>query len=220
MRAALIPMKELTQAKMRLADVLDRHERQELALAMLTDVVTACIESGRFDRVAVLSRDSEALWQARELGGYPLAEPATGTGLNDGLTFGVRYLARRVGVVELLIVPADIPLITAEDLRAAVDAIAESGDRLAIVRARDGGTNAMAMRPAESVAMRFGPASAEAHIGDARARGIDVVELSLERVAFDVDSPEDLEALPSLPAGAATSGWIAARSDYVRRHGD
>ena len=52
MRAALIPMKPLAEAKMRLADVLDQRERAELALAMLVDVVTACEDSEMFDRVA------------------------------------------------------------------------------------------------------------------------------------------------------------------------
>lgn len=215
MRVALIPMKDLAGAKMRLADVLDREQRAELALAMLTDVIVACTESGCFDGVVVVSADSDVCWHARELGAKPLAEPATLSGLNDGLTFGQRYIGRRMGAGELVILPADVPLIRADDVRSVVDALAPEGSRVVIVRARDGGTNALAMRPPEAIPMRFGLDSADAHTAEARAAGLDAFELAIERLQFDVDAPEDVEALASLPAGAATAGWLAARADLA-----
>jgi 2-phospho-L-lactate guanylyltransferase len=216
MRAALIPMKSFRLAKLRLADALDEDERAELAEAMFVDVITACNDSDCFDLVAVISEDSEVFWRARELGAKPLAEPATLSGLNEGLTFGQRYLARRVAVDELVILPADIPLARAEDVRSVVDALAGMTARVVVVRARDNGTNALAMRPPEAVAMRFGKDSADAHASDARAAGVELFELENERLAFDVDSAEDVESLAQLPAGAATAGWLAARAHYAR----
>jgi 2-phospho-L-lactate guanylyltransferase len=201
---------------MRLADVLDAQARSELALAMLTDVIVACRESGCFDEVRVVSSDSEVFWHARELGAKPLAEPATLSGLNEGLTFAQRYMARRVAVSELVIVPADVPLARADDVRAIVDALGGVEGRMVIVRARDNGTNALAMRPPEAVPMRFGRDSADAHIEAARAAGVDVIEIENERLAFDVDAAEDVEALASLPVGAATAGWLAARTHFAQ----
>jgi 2-phospho-L-lactate guanylyltransferase (CobY/MobA/RfbA family) len=87
-----------------------------------------------------------------------------------------------------------------------------------LVRSRDNGTNALALRPPEAVAMRFGRDSADAHRTAAEAAGVEVVELELERLAYDIDSAEDLEALPSLPVGAATRGWIEARAHYAAGH--
>jgi len=213
MRAALIPMKQLSQAKMRLADVLDREQRAELTLAMLADVIAACSASGCFDEIAVVSNDSEVFWRARELGARPLAEPATlGGGLNEGVTFAQRYLGRRVAVSELVILPADMPLVRAEDVRAVVDALgAGEGPRVVIVRSRDNGTNALALRPPEVIDVRFGRDSADAHADTARAAGVPLVELALERLAFDVDAPEDLDALTTLPVGAATRRYLRAR---------
>jgi 2-phospho-L-lactate guanylyltransferase len=219
MRAALIPMKELAQAKMRLADVLDRRERSELALAMLTDVVVACRESQRFDEVAVIGNDSEVAWHARELGAKPLAEPATLSGLNESLTFGQRYLARRMAVDELLILPADIPLVRADDLREVVDALAgASGARAVLVRSRDNGTNALALRPPEAIGMRFGRNSGDAHRAAADAAAVEVIELTNTRIAFDIDAPEDLDELTAAMCGAATAGWLAARAHYAAEH--
>jgi 2-phospho-L-lactate guanylyltransferase len=205
-------MKELAGAKMRLADVLDARERSELALAMLTDVIRACIESACFEIVAVISGDSEVHWHARELGAKPLAEPKTLTGLNEGLTFGQRYLGRRMAASELVILPADVPLITPDDVRAVVDALGDTGSRVVLVRAGDNGTNALAMRPVEAIPMCFGRESADAHASAARGAGIELVELQLERLRFDVDAPDDVPAMASMAVGASTRGWIDARA--------
>ncbi|HYM15313.1 MAG TPA: 2-phospho-L-lactate guanylyltransferase [Dehalococcoidia bacterium] len=213
MRAALIPMKELSQAKLRLAPALDAAARAELALAMLADVIAACAESGCFDLIAVVSNDSTVFWHARELGATPIAEPAAlGGGLNAGLTFAQRYLARRVAVSELVILPADVPLARADDIRAVVDALAAPPDRprCVLVRSRDNGTNALALRPPEAVAPAYGRNSADAHRAAALAASIDLVELTLERLAFDVDAPDDLTELETLPAGPATRRFLAA----------
>lgn len=218
MRAALIPMKDLAQAKMRLADVLDRHERAELALAMLTDIIVACKEAGCFDLINVISADSEVFWTTRELGAKPIAEPATLSGLNEGLTFGQRYLARRIAVSELVILPADIPLARPDDILGVVAALDTPGDRAVVVRSRDGGTNALALRPPEAIAMHYGRGSADAHLAAAAAAGIETIELQNERLAFDVDAPEDLIEMASLAVGAATAGWLEAHAHYAAEH--
>ncbi|MBF6599782.1 MAG: 2-phospho-L-lactate guanylyltransferase [Dehalococcoidia bacterium] len=217
MRAALIPMKGLAQAKMRLADLLDGRERRELVLAMLTDVIVACSESRCFDLVAVVTNDNDVCSRARDLGARPIVEPDTLrppsgiAALNNGLTFGRRYLARRVHIDELVILPADLPLARADDVRAVVDALgAGAGARAVLVRSADGGTNALALRPPEAIAMRFGRGSADAHRAEAEAAGIEPVEIELERLRFDVDAPADVAALSKLPLGAATRGWLDA----------
>lgn len=199
---------------MRLADVLDQRERAELALAMLVDVATACVDSEMFDKVGVVSSDSEVFWQMRELGALPIAEPATLSGLNDGLTFGVRYLARRVGCDEVVIFPADVPLVRPMDVCTVVNALAGAERRVVLVRAGDNGTNALGLRPPEVIPMRFGVDSASAHRSEAEAVGADVVELELERLAFDVDAAGDVATLAARSVGGATRGWIDARASY------
>ncbi len=61
MRIALIPVKELSQAKARLAPVLDGERRRELALALYRDVLAAALACPALDGVAVVSRDRDAL---------------------------------------------------------------------------------------------------------------------------------------------------------------
>ncbi len=207
-------MKLLGDAKMRLADVLDQRERAELALAMLVDVITACNESEMFDQVHVVSSDSEVFWHAREAGARALAEPATLSGLNDGLTFGVRYLARRQAAEEVIIFPADLPLLRPEDVCTVVNALAGAERRIVLVRATDNGTNALALRPPEIIPMRFGHDSASKHRAEADGAGVECVELDLPRLAFDVDAAEDVASLAARAVGGATRGWLDARASY------
>jgi len=216
MRVALIPMNELAQAKTRLADVLDRAGRAELALAMLTDVIAACDESGCFDRIVVVSNDEAVLDHARDLGAETLAEPdGLSGGLNGSLEFGRRYVARD-GASELVILPADMPLARADDLRAVIDAFeATAAPRVVLVRSRDNGTNALALRPPEAISMHFGRNSADAHRAAADAAAVPVIEVANERLAYDIDAAEDLAAMPGLPVGAATRGWIDAHARYA-----
>lgn len=215
MRGALIPMKSPAESKSRLADVLDARERTELALAMFVDVITACNDSEMFDIVGVVSSDSDVFWAAREHGAKAIAEPATLSGLNDGLTFGVRYLARRAGCDEVVVFPADIPLVRPIDICSVVNALAGRHDRrIVLVRAADNGTNALGLRPPEAIPMRFGRDSASAHAAEAGSAGIECVELDLERLRFDVDTAADVETLATMAVGAATRGWIDARASY------
>jgi 2-phospho-L-lactate guanylyltransferase len=208
-------MKSPAASKSRLAGVLDERERAELALAMLVDVITACNDSEMLDIVAVVSSDSDVFWVTREHGATPIAEPATLSGLNDGLTFGVRYRARRVGCDEVVIFPADIPLVRPVDVCSVVNALAGHDDRrVALVRASDNGTNALGLRPPEVIPMRFGHDSASAHAAEAVAASVECMELDLERLRFDVDAAADVDALAKMAVGAATRGWLDARASY------
>jgi 2-phospho-L-lactate guanylyltransferase len=209
-------MKSLRDAKMRLAGALDADERYELALAMLVDVIEVCKDSACFDVIAVVSDDSEVFWQTREHGAKPLAEPKTLAGLNDSLTFGQRYLARRVAVSELVVLPADIPAATPEDIRSVIEALGDRERACVVAPSRDNGTNALALRPPELLPMRYGRDSADRHAAAATDTGIEPVILRNERLAFDVDSADDLELLGSMVAGAATRGWLDARAARER----
>jgi len=219
-------MKELSQAKMRLADVLDRGERAELALAMLTDVISACEASRCFDAICVVSGDREVLSYASDLGARPLAEPTEARwssgvqALNAGLAFALRQLAENDRADEVVIVPADIPLLQPTDIRAVVDALTSGdGSRVVMAPSADNGTNALALRPPQLIPMRFGSNSADAHRLAAIGAGVEPVVLDLPRLRFDVDSPDDLRALESSDAGAATRGWLDARAHQHARGG-
>lgn len=186
MRIALIPVKELSQAKARLAPVLDSETRRELALALYRDVLAAALACPALDGVAVVSRDRDALSLAVEAGAESLLEPG---GLNEALTSASQTMAER-GVDRLVVLAADLPLAAPDDIAT----IAQAGADVALVPSEDGGTNALALAPGV-IAFRFGPDSARRHLAAAGAAGLHSLRLELPTLALDIDTPDDLARL-------------------------
>lgn len=206
-RIALIPVKELSQAKARLAPVLDDVARRELALAMYRDVLAAALACDALDAVAVVTRDAEVLSLAEAAGAEGLAEPG---GLNEALASASEQVARR-GVERLLVVASDLPFVTSDDIAAVLRAVAD----VAVAPAKDGGTNALALSPG-AIPFRFGPGSARRHLEEARARRLRGRQLELRPLAFDVDTPEDLGQLrTAVEDGAPVGAYTAALFETI-----
>lgn len=197
MRVALIPVKELSLAKARLAPVLDEGGRRLLTLAIFRDVLAAALDCPALDGVAVTTRDRDILSLAANRGAQPLPDPG---GLNVALRSASRALAER-RATRLVILAADLPLVTPEDIAAVAEAAAE----IAIVPSKDGGTNAMALPPG-AIPFRFGPDSAERHVEEAQRAGLRVDRLHLPRLTLDIDTPEDLDRLRLAAAATGPVG--------------
>jgi len=190
---AIIPVKALPAAKQRLAAVLPPLARQQLVLTMLRSVLTAIAEAGGIDRTLVVTPDATVAELALGEGAQVLRE-ARAHGLNAavraGLARAVAGAARRA-----LVLPADVPLITASELKGLL-ASAGGSPRVALVPAADGeGTNAMLLEPPTAIKPSFGPGSYMRHLAQALARRLDVEVLHLPGLARDIDCPCDLERL-------------------------
>ena len=98
----------------------------------------------------------------------------------------VEAALREIGPGPVLVVNADLPSLTADDLRALNRAIPESG--VALAPARDGTTNALGLSDATLFAPLYGPGSAARFRAHAE-RAVDVVRPGLRD---DVDTPADL----------------------------
>lgn len=197
---ALIPAKSLAEAKSRLAPALDPDERAAVALTMLRTVARAAVQAISIEAAAVISHDHRALVVADELGAQPLSEH--GQGLNHALYLGRRWALEQVKADALLVILSDLPDLTSADL----DELLMLDNRAAVVIApsKDGGTNALLLRPPDAIPFRFGPDSAAKHAREARQRGLAVKLLRRPRLAFDVDTPDDvLDAFPASPTPAA-----------------
>lgn len=200
MIAAIVPAKALDQAKGRLAALLSESERRELALAMLEDVVRALTAAPAINTVAVVSPDADVRALAAELGAKAIEEPASVRGINQALSHALASLSPVPDAV--VVVLADVPLITPDDVQAAIEALPERG--LVLCPSHDNGTSLLAMRPAGLIPFRFGPKSFSLHKREAAARSIPTEVLRIESLSRDIDSPEDLRELAAHPADTAT----------------
>lgn len=196
MRIAVVPMKPLSDAKARLRPVLSPDERRTLSLAMLSDVVAA---ARGFDLVWVLQSDDEAANVAVSGGAEARLDPAPGEGLNASLAAATAQ-AIAAGATGLLVVSADVPAATPDDLTV----LADSSGVCMAPDASGTGTNALWRSPADAIAVSFGRRSRAAHEAAALAAGVPFRALELPRLAADVDTAEGLTAVWALGIGAAT----------------
>ena len=119
MNTILVPVKNLAGAKQRLAEVLTAEQRRSLAEAMLRDVLEALAQLDQPESIFIVTGDalvadfaSEHRFDviadhenAGETAAIALATDVTASGGSDGV----------------LVIPADVPLITAAEIKAILE---------------------------------------------------------------------------------------------------
>ena len=192
----LVPVKNLSGAKQRLAALFDQPTRTELAQAMLADVLETVGTWTNRPEVAVVTSDPFALLLAHQFHFSVIPDHANRS-QTDAIEMATSFCETR-GVESTLVIPGDIPLIQSWELEEIQQSAPAQGSVL--VRAADGrGTNAIYRRPAGLFPARFGNDSFEPHYAAAQATGKPCVVLSLPGIALDVDTPSDLRALAAAP---------------------
>jgi 2-phospho-L-lactate guanylyltransferase len=199
----IIPVKGLATGKTRLAPRLDGAQRRELNERLLRRALNAAAGYGSPARTLVVSACEAALRLAREFGAeelHELGEPA----LNSALHSAADH-ARARSASELLILHADLPRVTTEDLAALIET-GRAEDAVASATNRDGtGTNALYLPSAAPFVFRFGENSRALHIEAACAADLAFTEMRIAGLAFDVDTPQDLAELDSCLASREVS---------------
>jgi 2-phospho-L-lactate guanylyltransferase len=195
---AVVPVKNLEDAKQRLAGVLSAPERCALFRAMLENVLSALARGRDLAGVVLVTRDAEARALAARYGARVLEEQAN-RGHTAASSFGARTLARE-GVAGMVQLPADIPLVTPEDVAALLQAHG-CAPAVTLAPSRDErGSNAVACSPADALPLRFGDDSYVPHLRRARSLGIEPRVVRRPGLELDVDTPEDLLAFLATPS--------------------
>jgi 2-phospho-L-lactate guanylyltransferase len=161
-----------------------RRVRRLVSLAMLGDVLAACLPLGG---TRVVTSDADAAALAHEAGADVVGDPGGGQGpaVQSGLA-GVEPGAT-------LVVNSDVPCAVPADLRALLAATPAGG--VALVEAVDGTTNALSISAAEAFAPLYGPDSAARFRAHARELGVDSVSVAIPNLSEDVDTIADLKRL-------------------------
>jgi 2-phospho-L-lactate guanylyltransferase len=204
-----VPVKSLAAGKSRLAAALGRAGAEALALAMLEDVVAALLATPRLRAVAVVTPDAAVAEAARRAGARVIG--GEDAGLNAALERAARTLAPWCAD-GLLVVLGDVAGVRAAEIERVLDALAAGpAPRAVLAPTRDGGTGALARRPADAFAPRFGPTSAQRHREAAARAGVPLAELALPGLALDLDDEQALRAfLAGEGGGPRTRARLAA----------
>ena len=207
----LIPVKNLKDAKQRLAPVLDQFLRTELAQAMLFDVLELLSSWPNRPDVSLVTNDPFALELASNFG-YQVIPDHSDRGETEAIELATQLCTRR-GTGFTLVIPGDIPLITVLELDQIFKAAPEEGSVL-VPSSDKRGTNAVFRRPAGLFPLRFGNDSFMPHLTAAQATGKSCTVLSLPGMAMDIDTPSDLRELAAMP-GETRSQRLARQWDLT-----
>lgn len=205
---ALVPIKARPDCKGRLSTWLEPSARLDVVREMIVRVMAALREAPSVERIAVVTPERDSV-PADVL---VLDDP--GRGLNAALDFGRQALIDR-GVDEIVVLHADLPLVTAADIELLVARGRQTG--LAIAPDTAGkGTNALYLSPPADFAFHFGADSCRLHLAEAARQGRVPDIVRARGLEFDLDRGEDLlqlraqgdarfASLQLLPVGGA---WL------------
>ena len=193
---AIVPVKPLRRGKSRLAGILTEDERTDLNRTLLQHTLQILSELREVDEVLVVSRDPQVLTIARNYGARTVREdgqPELNTALKRATVIAQVYATRGV-----LVLPADLPLISRQDALALVE---RATDPPVVVIAPDRhgtGTNALLISPAGLIEYDFGEDSFQRHCELVKKAGARLEVVNLHSLGLDLDSPEDYEIIKNL----------------------
>ncbi len=198
---AIVPVKPLRRGKSRLAGTLSEEERAELNQSLLQHTLNTLKDIKELEQVLVVSRDPHALAVARQHGARTVREdgqPELNTALARATVVAQIHATRGV-----LILPADLPLISREDV---LTLLAKAVEPPVVVIAPDRhgkGTNALLISPSGLIEYDFGENSFQRHCERAKQAGARLEIVELPSLGLDLDVPEDLELVRELEKNRA-----------------
>ncbi|MGR3760078.1 2-phospho-L-lactate guanylyltransferase [Roseobacteraceae bacterium NS-SX3] len=196
-RLAVIPMKDPSRAKTRLATTLAPQEREALARGLFRATITrlkkaaAMLPEGAAD-LAVVSNSPVIARIAKQAGLICIGDNDPGT-LSLAVEAAADWAAAN-GYEALCVLPGDLADPSPEDL-AQLLAYPLDGTRAVLCPATDLGTNALLVPLPCPFAFAYGQKSLIAHRRAAEAAGLCPVVLPLDSLRVDIDTAEDLSCL-------------------------
>jgi 2-phospho-L-lactate guanylyltransferase len=215
MRAVLLPVKHLQNAKQRLANILTSEERLALATAMLADTVRALTGVSRAGKIFLATSYEPAMRAAAEHG-WDLLQEKEQISESHSVDAASRICAER-GVSHLLRLPLDLPLVQSADIDELL-AIDCSAPAVVIVPSRDGtGTNAILRAHPCLFPSHFGAGSFARHLAEGAQAGAQIVLRRNPRLEMDVDDESDLRALLQHDLTGTSTGAFLSESGIAAR---
>lgn len=193
---AIVPVKPLKRGKSRLASVMSEEERTALNQSLLIHTIKTLSAVSEIDKVLVVSRDPYALAIAREYNARTVLEdgsPELNTALRRASLVAKAYQAN-----EVLVIPADLPLIKPKDIKQFISHSGEPPELVIAADRRHDGTNALLINPTGLIDFKFGKGSFDIHLAAAKKANARVEVIEDVIFGLDLDLPEDLDYLHQL----------------------
>lgn len=190
---AIVPVKPLNKGKSRLSEVLPEARRILLNNTLFQHTLHILKQVERISDILVISQDGIVLEYANELGLQSMAEEGE-LDLNLALFKATEY-AKNFFVDGVLILPADLPLLTAYDVDDVINIMPEPPCLVIAPDRHRQGTNALLLSPLDLITFSFGQNSFNKHAIQAMSIGSKLEIIENQNISVDLDLPEDLQFL-------------------------
>ena len=201
--SVLIPAKGFSNAKQRLAPLLSEVERKVLAEFMLRSVLDQ-VKCAQGVQATFVVTAHDAVSQLAHSMGVEVIREQKERGETEAVSFALAEMKQR-GIGTVLVLPGDLPLLRSGDVESVLGRVSmdhPSSPFALLMPSRDRmGTNALLLSPPDVIEPRFGHDSFCYHLSEACGKRLDLQVLENERIALDIDNPEDLERFLSVRAG-------------------
>jgi 2-phospho-L-lactate guanylyltransferase len=209
----LIPVKDQSNAKERLAKLLVPAERRALAQAMLQDVLDAVTAAASPATISLVTNDAYAEELAEKMG-LGVIDDGDAQSETEAIETATAACMRR-GEPWTLVIPGDAPLVTPDEIVRIFKSAPEQGSVLVTDHKRKG-SNAVYRSPGNLFPLKFGDYSYAPHLRAAQQTGLPVQQLMLPGIALDIDRPEDAGAVMSSPGETRSQKLLRAWRVDVR----
>jgi len=196
--SVIIPVKNLSSSKARLAPSLGLKERRGLTVKMIRHVLSTLNKS--IGEVLVIGSDDEVRAISEEYN--VLFELDKDTSLNGAIVQAIDRCVRS-GSDAVLLIAADLPLLSYYEVERLIDNT--EGEAVVICPSKDCGTNALFLHPPKTMPVSFGANSFTRHLRMAMERGRRFKVFWSPGFSFDIDTPEDLKMLNALRIGSTSA---------------
>jgi 2-phospho-L-lactate guanylyltransferase len=205
----VLPVKPLNRAKTRLAEVLTKQQRQNLAFHLFENtlqILSKISNQLANYHILLISADHSLLQEAHKYNVYTLfdtdfaGENDSVRRLNKALQRATQWCASQFKVASLLIIPSDLPYLQLQDLIQLFELAASipNSEKIIINPDRNQtGTNAIFLQLTSLTDFKFhfGPDSFKKHQEQAQALGVKTQVMQLPGLSFDLDYDRDFQDL-------------------------
>ena len=216
---AIVALKSPAEAKSRLRPYCADEERRSLYFLMARRALLALKAVPAIDKVLAVTASDEVATFVTGLGGAVVRQ-AQDQGAQAAFAHALQVVMR--GEVpppsRLLMLPADLPLISAAAVSELLDRCHQRQGVAIIPDQRQQGTNGLVCSPPNAVEPCFGEDSLRRHWWAARARGHEVQVIESPALSLDIDDHADLVLLYERLASSAESGRHAGLSGWLDRY--
>lgn len=188
---AIVPIKEFSKAKSRLAKILPLNVRVELSKAMLKDVVLALASNCEIKNIVVITPNKD-VDDVVIISKKVRVLHDNGIGQIFALEKALNYTLKTYNPDAVLIAVADLPSIRPQDISKMIRLI-QAYRSIVLAPSTDGGTNVMIQHPPAIIDLKYGPMSFKKHMEEVYRKKVFLQVYFSETTSIDLDTPDDLK---------------------------